>query len=126
MKKLISTCLAVLMTAATVFALTAPVYADDVCDYYQGDDKDLVCGKNKTSKDAENKVVSILNNVYLYIGVIAVVVIVIAGVFYMISQGDPGKTRRARDAILYAAIGLIVVFLAFAITNVVAGSVKAK
>ena len=37
----------------------------------------------------------------------------------MTSSGDAGKIKKARDTILYAVIGLIVVALAFALVNFV-------
>lgn len=64
----------------------------------------------------EGGIGNILYAVYGVIGILAVVFIIIGGVNYSISQGDPGKTKKARDTILYAAIGLIVVLSAFAIT----------
>ena len=64
----------------------------------------------------EGGIGNILYAVYGVIGILAVVFIIIGGVNYSISQGDPGKTKKARDTILYAVIGLIVVLSAFAIT----------
>lgn len=44
--------------------------------------------------------------------VVAVVAVVIAGFTYTLSQGDPGKVTQAKNAILYAIIGLVVVLAA--------------
>ena len=44
--------------------------------------------------------------------VVAVVAVVIAGFTYTLSQGDPGKVAQAKNAILYAIIGLVVVLAA--------------
>lgn len=44
--------------------------------------------------------------------VVAVVAVVIAGFTYTLSQGDPGKVAQAKNAILYAVIGLVVVLAA--------------
>ena len=41
----------------------------------------------------------------------------------MTSAGDPGKTKKAKDTILYAVIGLIICVLAFAIVNFVIGGI---
>lgn len=64
---------------------------------------------------------SILNVVYMLAGIIAVIVIIVAGILYTTSGGDSGKVTRAKDAILYSVIGLIVIASAFAITNFVIG-----
>lgn len=55
------------------------------------------------------------------IGVAAVIVIVVGGIMYATSAGDPGKSKTAKDAIMYAAIGLGVAVLGSAIVNFVAG-----
>lgn len=78
-----------------------------------------ICGSAKGETDAENVVKDVLTVVFTWTGIIAVIVIIIGGVFYMTSQGDPGKVSRAKNAILYALIGLIVSLLSFAIVNFV-------
>ena len=96
--------------------VAVPAYADDACDYYNGPDKEIICG-NHGEEDAENKVGSIIRAVIGIVGIISVIVIVIAGIFYATSQGDAGKISRAKSAILFAAIGLIVSLLSFAIVS---------
>ena len=51
------------------------------------------------------------------VGIIALIVIIIGGVQYMTSTGDPGKVKKAKDTILYGIIGLIIVALAAVIVN---------
>lgn len=46
------------------------------------------------------------------IGIAALIVMIIAGILYATSTGDPQKTRTAKDAILYAAVGLVVSLIA--------------
>ena len=70
---------------------------------------------------ADNALEGILTTVYYAAGIVAVIVIIISAIFYVISQGDPGKTKRAKDGILYAVAGLVVVIFAFIITNFVIG-----
>lgn len=65
-----------------------------------------------------------LNIFYFVTGIVAVVVIIVAGFFYVTSQGKPANITRAKDAILYSVIGLVVVMIAFAITHFVVGSVS--
>jgi len=56
----------------------------------------------------------------LYIvGISAVIVIIVAGLRYVLSGGDPKNTTAAKDTILYAVIGLVVALLSFAIVNFV-------
>lgn len=53
------------------------------------------------------------------LGAIAVLIIVIAAMQYVISAGDPQKVAKAKDAIIYAMVGLAVAILAFAIVTFV-------
>lgn len=49
-------------------------------------------------------------------GVVAVIFVIYGGVLYITSSGEPGKTKKAKDTIIYSIIGLIVVALAEVIT----------
>lgn len=79
-------------------------------------------GYNPTAKD-NSVLTNVLNTAYFWAGVIAVIVIVIAGFMYTTSQSDPGRVARAKNAILYAIVGLVIVLGAFAITNFVLGAI---
>ena len=62
---------------------------------------------------------TILNIVFAVTGAMAVLVIILAGVRYIASQGNPSQTSIAKNAIIYALIGLVVIMFAFAIVNFV-------
>ncbi len=74
-------------------------------------------GSEGSNNDLTDSIASILRNIILASGSIAIVFIVIGGIQYMTSSGDVNKTKKARDTILYACIGLIICTLAFAIVN---------
>ncbi len=76
-------------------------------------------GGEQNDTDIYETVKNILGAVFIIVGIIAVIVIVIGGINYMMSQGDPGKVKKAKDTILYGIIGLIVSLLAFAIVQFV-------
>ena len=64
-----------------------------------------------------------ITNVILYIvGIIAVIMLIIGGIKYVVSGGDSKKVTDAKNTVLYAIIGLIISFLAFAIVNFVISS----
>jgi Type IV secretion system pilin len=60
-----------------------------------------------------------LNLFSAIIGIIAVVMIIIAGLKYITSQGEPANIATAKNSIIYAAIGLVVVALAQVIVRFV-------
>jgi len=65
-----------------------------------------------------------LNLTYFIAGIIAVIVIIVAGIMYTTSSGDTGRVSKAKNLLTYAIVGLIVVLLAFVITNIVIGAFK--
>lgn len=65
------------------------------------------------------EIAGILNTVYLIAGIVAVVAIVIGGVRYTVSGGDSSGVKAAKDTILYAVIGLVVIMAAAGITDFV-------
>ncbi len=67
----------------------------------------------------ETTVSGILEIVFAVTGTIAVLVIVVAGLMFVMSQGNPEKTSKARNAIIYAAVGLAISILAFSIVKFV-------
>ncbi len=73
--------------------------------------------------DINSAVGTALNVVYGIIGVVAVVMIIIGGVSYSTSQGDPSRLKKARGTILYGIIGLVVALLAFTITGFILKSI---
>jgi hypothetical protein len=64
-------------------------------------------------EDNVNKVVALVINIFsVVVGIIAVIMIVYGGFRYITSGGDTTKITSARNTILYAIIGLIIVALA--------------
>ena len=117
--------LLIIAAIAAVFMVATPVAAlndKQACEQMSSSDPnyDLICGNTShTNADAQEEVGKILYTVFTIVSIIAVAVIIIGGIFYILSQGDPAKIQRAKAAILYAVIGLIVSLTAFAITNFV-------
>lgn len=72
--------------------------------------------------DPNASLVSLLNTVYLWAGIVAVLMIVIAGYFYVTSNGDANKVKQAKNIILSSVVGIVVILMAFAITGLVTKS----
>lgn len=69
----------------------------------------------------QTDVAAILQIVFGVAGGVALIVIVIAGMRFVTSMGDPQSTMRARNTIIYTAIGLVVCIMAFAIVRLTIG-----
>lgn len=57
-------------------------------------------------------------------GIVAAAFIVYGGILYITSSGDPQKTQRAKQTILYSIIGLAIVALAEVITAFVSNTIN--
>lgn len=64
---------------------------------------------------------NILNAVYFWAGILATIMIIIGALFYVLSRGEASRVKAAKDTIFGAVIGLVIVLLAFVITNFVLG-----
>lgn len=61
----------------------------------------------------------VTNTILYIVGIIAVIMLIIGGIRYVVSGGDSKKVTDAKNTVLYAIIGLVIAFLAFAIVNFV-------
>jgi hypothetical protein len=66
-------------------------------------------------------VLRIVGNVVLIVmtmaGSLAVIFIIVGGIWYVVSLGSPSRIERAKNTIMYAVIGLILVIIAEAIVT---------
>ena len=81
-------------------------------------------GCNQMKDQLPDTIEGILNAIILVSGTIAVIFVLIGGINYMTSSGDASKLEKAKKTILYAAIGLAVCTLAFAIVNWTIGAIR--
>lgn len=61
----------------------------------------------------------IFNKVFLWSGIIAVIMIIYGGIQYVTSVGNPQATSKAKSTVIYSVVGLLIVIFAAAIVNVV-------
>lgn len=68
----------------------------------------------------ENSIFKRVTNVLLFlVGAVSVIMLIIGGIRYVISGGDQAQVTSAKNTILYAIVGIIVAFLAYAAVNFV-------
>lgn len=79
--------------------------------------------QNAPKEVGDSQVAAILGTVYMIAGIVAVIVIIIGGIRYATSNGDSSGVQSAKNTILYAVIGLIVIIMAAAITTFVLNNV---
>lgn len=116
-------------------ATVSAVSTDDCLDGAGGGITDcLDAGSAETSEEAGeldeagdrvNNIIKLVINIFsLVVGVISVIMIIIGGLKYITSGGDSGNVTGAKNTILYAIIGLVVVALAQVIVRFVLSRVS--
>lgn len=103
---------AILAVPATVgYAENVNIIPNEVC---QGGASDSpACQKNDDDPLTGNGgIILIVANVIAWLGgAIAVVMIIYASFTYVTSSGEQSKIKRAKDIILYAVVGLVVIVI---------------
>ena len=127
----------IILTVASVVALGAPalvttsVYAQSeisngLCSgsnlSFDTGDASSGCATVDNSQSFTDLLRRIINIFSIIVGVIAVIMIIIGGLKYITSGGDSGNVSGAKNTIIYAIVGLVVVALAqfivhFVLTN---------
>lgn len=98
-----------LLSVATASALSLP---DVFSGQYRGE------GQPATLFDGPTAIVPKVINLMLFIvGVLAIFMMIYGGIRYVLSGGDNGKVKDAKNTILYAILGLIVAILGYAIVG---------
>jgi hypothetical protein len=113
-----------LASVATVAATAPAAYAD--CSGPDSNNPILSgsqCAKaNGTSNNlfAQGGVFQTIANTLIFIvGAVAVIFLIIGGLRYVISNGDPKNVSAAKDTILYAIVGIVVAVISFALVSFV-------
>lgn len=65
-------------------------------------------GTGSGGRSLKDLIPIIAGTIATLVGIISVIMIIWAGIMYATAAGDPGKTARAKQIIVYAVIGIIV------------------
>ena len=138
-KKAMLTLLAVPVLAAGVAGLVAPhVGAANASDNGLGlkkggssakgnDQVSCLFGSEKEGcTDGTGIFQTIVNVILFIVGAVAVIMIVIGGVRYTVSNGDSNAVTGAKNTIMYAIVGLVVAIIAYALVNFVVVNIGAN
>lgn len=122
MKKLKLMVVAFAFVAMGVFSFVpiSSVGAENALDNVCKDNADsALCQTSTKNKQAGALVDTIIDTLLFIIGALSVIMIIVGGILYVISQGDSGNVTKAKNTILYSVVGLIVAGLAYAIVHFV-------
>lgn len=80
---------------------------------------DANCETQDPDTTVNELIATVINIFSLIVGVVSVIMIIIGGLKYITSGGDSGNVSGAKNTILYAVIGLVIVALAQVIVRFV-------
>ena len=113
---------AIALSSSTAFAATTNIIQNGVC---SGTNFDLSgtgstdCSSNANTNSFNSLLTKIINIFSAVVGVIAVIMIIVGGLRYITSGGDAGNVSTAKNTIIYALVGLVIVALAQLIVHFV-------
>lgn len=110
---------AISLSSLAFLTLALPTYAADLCpDNANGADFSVLC---RLSFNQGNLIGSIITAIFVIAIIVALAFLIWGGLKWILSGGDKGKVDAARQTIIAAVIGLVVIFLSYFILNFVVG-----
>lgn len=82
---------------------------------------DFEVPKGQLNQASVDKILQIVFGIF---GAIAVIVVILGALKYVMSQGNAAETAKAKNAIIYALVGLMISILAYAIVMFVVRAVR--
>jgi hypothetical protein len=124
-----------LIIAASVFALSAPALVPAVAsaqsiqsNLCSGASASLSGGTDCSGGQATSKlngIIKLVINLFsIIVGIVSVIMIIIGGLKYITSGGEASNISGAKNTIIYAIVGLVIVALAQFIVHFVLGKVS--
>ena len=118
-----ATCLFVPVAALAASDVSGSLCAGTQLNASGVNDKTCNVGTDNATSDVQNIVTKVVNIFSWVVGVVSVIMIIVGGFRYIISGGEQKNVTAAKNTILYAIVGLIIVALAQIIVHFVIGNV---
>jgi len=67
---------------------------------------------------------SIINYVLGILGVLALVMFICGGLIWMTSEGAPDKIKKGKDTLIWAILGLALIFFSYALLDFILGALQ--
>lgn len=104
-----------LLAAASYLTLASHAFALNLCP--SGFSSNLCNSTN--SNQIQSVIATAINFIFVGVTIIALLFLIWGGFKWITSQGDKAKVEEARQHIINALIGLVLVFLSYIILNIV-------
>lgn len=86
-------------------------------------DATVTCDTAAADKKIDSVLETALNLLSIIVAVISVIVIILGGLRFILAQGDSNSIASARNSVLYALVGLVIVAMAQIMVRFVIGRV---
>jgi hypothetical protein len=116
-------CSLFIMSSGLAFAAGSPSYSGVQCSGAAAASPVCHAPTSDPLTGSNGILVKATNIIALVAGVAAVIMIIVAGIKFITSQGDSGSVGEARKTIIYACVGLAVIVLAKTIITYVVSKV---
>ncbi len=103
------------LKGAANIAACGACQAEDGANWVPGGNPE--CVRPSGQGDLDSTIHTVINVMLFVIGILSVIMVIWGGISYVLSRGDPEKTKNAKNTIMYAIVGLIIAILAFAIVQ---------
>lgn len=113
----LSSTLMIPIVAATMFAASLPIASAQNDIIGPGDNPDLVSNRTGGIGNIRDLALVMLNFFLSFLGFIAVIFVIYAGILYVTAGGEEDKVTSAKKILTYAGLGLIVILISFALVN---------
>ncbi len=121
-----------LVAVPSLSAVSVSAQADiqgNVCEgstlEFSADGTDCATATAGAGDNVNSLIADVINIFSVVVGVVAVIMIIVGGFLYITSAGDSNKVGTAKNTILYALIGLVIVALSQFIVKFVLSRVTA-
>lgn len=100
----------------SILATPVLVKAQDFIDADTGFGLDYTGDIGLSDQDVRTTIVKVIRALLGFLGIAALIIILIGGVEWMTAGGSDDKVKEAQKRIMYGVIGLAVIFVAYALT----------
>jgi hypothetical protein len=107
-----------LFVPATTFAAYNGVFGD-VCESSEAQSTQVCKDQAITDNPVTETIGNVVDLVSIIAGSVAVIMVIFGGIRFVISSGDAAKVASARQTVLYALVGLVVIVFSNAIIKFV-------
>ncbi len=86
------------------------------------DNPEIIGGATGNEGDLKSLIQTILNFFLGFLGFVATIMVIYGGILYVTSAGNDDNVGKAKKILLYAATGIVIILISFALVNTILGA----